>query len=110
VSNIGTVNIYEAGRICGLERICIASSIAVYGADEEYEPSELPVTEDAPAYLAKGTLAYAAAKVYIEPEYCIKFIRKVTVEPRTLFFPQFCGVATLTEIVRLKRKGCNKPL
>ena len=66
VSNIGTVNIYEAGRICGLERICIASSIAVYGADEEYEPSELPVTEDSPVYLAKGTLVYAAAKVYVE--------------------------------------------
>ena len=66
VSNIGTVNIYEAGRLCGLERICIASSIAVYGADDEYQPSELPVTEDSPAYLAKGTLTYAAAKVYME--------------------------------------------
>ena len=43
------------------------------------------------------------------PEYCIKFIRKVAVEPRTLFFPQFCGVATLTEIVRLKKKGATNP-
>lgn len=66
VNSVGTVNLYEAGRLMGLDRICIASSIAVYGCDDEYDPSMLPLTEDAPHYLAKGVLTYSAGKVYME--------------------------------------------
>ncbi len=66
VNSLGTVNIYEAGRLMGLERVCVASSIAVYGCDDEYEPSILPLTEDAPHLLAKGVLTYAGGKVYME--------------------------------------------
>lgn len=66
INIIGTLNIYEAGRLLGLERICIASSLAVYGCDDEYEPSQLPLNEDAPRYLAKGMRTYSAGKVYME--------------------------------------------
>ena len=66
VNCIGTLNIYEAGRLLGLERVCVASSIAVYGFDDEYEPSQLPLTDDAPKYLAKGELCYSAGKIYME--------------------------------------------
>ena len=38
VNCIGTLNTYEAGRLLSLERVCVASSIAVYGFDDEYEP------------------------------------------------------------------------
>jgi len=66
VNSVGTVNLYEAGRLEGLERICIASSIAVYGSDDEYNSADLPLEEDAPKYLAKGVLTYASGKVYME--------------------------------------------
>ncbi|MBC7344040.1 MAG: NAD(P)-dependent oxidoreductase, partial [Clostridia bacterium] len=67
VNSVGTINLYEAARITGqIERICIASSIAVYGFDDEYDPSLLPLKEDAPKLLAKGVLTYAAGKVYME--------------------------------------------
>lgn len=66
VNTVGAVNIYEAAKLLDLERVCIASSMAVYGSDDEYKPSELPLTEDAPKYLAKGALPYAVGKVYME--------------------------------------------
>jgi nucleoside-diphosphate-sugar epimerase len=66
INNMGTLNVYEAARLMECERVCAASSIACYGSDDEYDPSELPLTEDAPAKLSKGVLAYAAAKVYME--------------------------------------------
>lgn len=66
VNTVGTINVYEAGRLEGLERVCIASSIAVYGSDDEYPPTDLPLAEDAPKRLAKGVLTYAAGKIYME--------------------------------------------
>jgi UDP-glucose 4-epimerase len=66
VNTVGTMNIYEAARLMECDRVCTASSIAVYGCDDEYDASELPLTEDAPAKLAKGVLTYSAGKVYME--------------------------------------------
>ncbi len=66
VNCLGTINIYEAARLTGCERVCTASSISVYGFDDEYDPSEIPLTEDVPMKLAKGVLSYASSKVYME--------------------------------------------
>src|SRR5947209_2278341 len=48
VNILGTVNVLEAARLSGLERVLLASSIAVYGSDEEYAPGERPLREDVP--------------------------------------------------------------
>lgn len=46
VNVVGTVNVFEAARRLGLQRIVYASSAAVYGISEEYP--EGPVGHDAP--------------------------------------------------------------
>jgi UDP-glucose 4-epimerase len=66
INCVGTVNVYEAAKLMDCERVCTASSIAVYGFDDEYDPTELPLTEDVPMKLAKGVLSYASSKVYME--------------------------------------------
>ena len=45
VNVVGTVNIFEAAKRAGLQRVVYASSVAVYGASEDYDG---PVTQDAP--------------------------------------------------------------
>ncbi len=62
VNTIGTMNIYEAARLMECDRVCTASSIAVYGCDDEYDSSELPLKEDAPVKLAKGVITYSAGR------------------------------------------------
>ncbi len=66
VNVIGTVNAYETGRICGLERVCVASSIAVFGSDEDYSPGELPLVESSKRLMAMGIPVYSAGKLYAE--------------------------------------------
>ena len=66
INNVGTVNVYEAARLMECDRVCTASSIATYGFDDEYDPSELPLTEEAAQKLSKGVLTYGAGKVYME--------------------------------------------
>jgi nucleoside-diphosphate-sugar epimerase len=66
INCIGTVNVYEAARLMECERVCTASSIAVYGFDDEYDPSELPLHEDVPMKMAKGVLPYSSSKIYME--------------------------------------------
>jgi UDP-glucuronate 4-epimerase len=48
VNVVGTVNVLEAARQLGLPRVVYASSIAVYGASEEYEQG--PIPSDAPLH------------------------------------------------------------
>lgn len=62
----GTATVLEAARLLGVQRVVLASSIAVYGADEAYAPAELPLTEDAAPYLAAGMPLYGAGKLYLE--------------------------------------------
>ncbi|MGY2065343.1 NAD-dependent epimerase/dehydratase family protein [Blastococcus sp. SYSU DS0619] len=62
----GTATVLEAARLFGVQRVVLASSIAVYGADGAYAPAELPLTEDAAPYLAAGMPLYGAGKLYLE--------------------------------------------
>ncbi len=66
VNIVGTNNVFEAARWCGIERVVYASSIAVYGTQETF--GERPVDEDdlpAPANvygMTKATNDFAAAR------------------------------------------------
>ena len=66
VNILGTVNALEAARLSGATRVLLASSIAVYGADEQYPPGQLPLREDVPLYVAPGLPIYGGGKLYLE--------------------------------------------
>ena len=66
VNILGTVNVLEAARLSGLERLLLASSIAVYGSDEQYSPGERPLREDVPLHVASGLPIYGGGKLYLE--------------------------------------------
>ncbi|MFQ5520327.1 MAG: NAD-dependent epimerase/dehydratase family protein [Candidatus Methylomirabilia bacterium] len=66
VNLLGTLNVLEAARLGGVTRVVLASSIAVYGSDDDYRPEELPLIEEAPLYVAKGLPVYGAGKIYLE--------------------------------------------
>jgi nucleoside-diphosphate-sugar epimerase len=66
VNLVGTANVLEAARLGGAFRVLLASSIAVYGADEEYRPEELPLHEEASLRVARGVPVYGGGKVYLE--------------------------------------------
>jgi nucleoside-diphosphate-sugar epimerase len=46
VNVVGTVNIFEAARLAGINHVVFASSIAVFGGSEEYD--DVPLLDDAP--------------------------------------------------------------
>ena len=48
VNVVGTVNVFEAAKRCGLQRVVYASSAAVYGISEDYP--EGPLAYDAPLH------------------------------------------------------------
>ena len=62
----GTVNVLELARRCGVRRVVMASSIAVYGDDAAYPPDQLPLTEGVPLHTAAPLPVYAAGKIYLE--------------------------------------------
>ena len=62
----GTARSLESARLSGVGRVLLASSVAVYGSDDMYEPGELPLTEDAATRLAPGMPLYGAGKLYLE--------------------------------------------
>ncbi|HLU57206.1 MAG TPA: NAD(P)-dependent oxidoreductase [Pseudonocardia sp.] len=62
----GTATVLEAARLFGVQRVVLASSIAVYGPDDAYAPEELPLCEDAATRLAPGMPLYGAGKLYLE--------------------------------------------
>lgn len=66
VNMLGTANVLEAARLGGAGRVLLASSIAVYGADEDYRPDELPLREDAALRVSRGVPVYGGGKVYLE--------------------------------------------
>lgn len=66
VNIAGTTNVLEAARFAGVRRVLLASSIAVYGADERYQPEDLPLGEDVPLWVASGLPIYGGGKVYLE--------------------------------------------
>lgn len=66
VNVVGTTNVLETARLLGVERILIASSVAVYGADSDYDVEVLPLRENAPLHIAAGLRVYGATKLYCE--------------------------------------------
>jgi nucleoside-diphosphate-sugar epimerase len=63
---VGTAQVLEACSLWDTRRVVLASSIAVYGSDNDYERTDFPLTEDAPRLLAPGEPVYAGSKVFIE--------------------------------------------
>jgi nucleoside-diphosphate-sugar epimerase len=66
INVLGTVNVLEAARLAGVERVLLASSIAVYGSDDQYPPEALPVTEDAPTWVCRSLPIYGGGKLHGE--------------------------------------------
>lgn len=66
VNMLGTVNALEAARLLGVERVLLASSIAVYGSDDQYPPAALPLREDAPAWVCRTLPIYGGGKLHTE--------------------------------------------
>jgi len=66
VNILGTVNVLEAARLLGVPRVLLASSIAVYGSDEQYPADALPLTEDAPAWVCRTLPIYGGGKLHGE--------------------------------------------
>ena len=60
VQCIGTANVFEVARLCGVRRVVNASSVAVYGHDP---PSSDPMNEDDPA---RPDEPYGACKLWSE--------------------------------------------
>ena len=66
VNVLGTVNALEAARLSGISRVVLASSIAVYGSDDQYAGSELPLREDAARHVCRTLMIYGGGKLYTE--------------------------------------------
>jgi nucleoside-diphosphate-sugar epimerase len=66
VNVLGTVNALEAARLTGVPRVILASSIAVYGSDDQYSAAELPLGEDAARHVCRTLLIYGGGKLYTE--------------------------------------------
>lgn len=66
VNVVGTVNVLETARLLGVQRVVMASSISVYGADDDYPEADLPLREDAPLHVARDLPVYGGAKLYLE--------------------------------------------
>jgi UDP-glucose 4-epimerase len=62
----GSATVLEAARLFGVQRVVLASSVAIYGSDTMYAPEDLPLTEDAATHLAPGMPLYGAGKLYLE--------------------------------------------
>ena len=86
VNVVGTVNVFEAARLAGLNHVVYASSIAVYGPKGEYPAG--PLANDAPhrprtLYGTYKSANEATARVY----YNDYGIRSVTLRPYTVYGP-----------------------
>jgi nucleoside-diphosphate-sugar epimerase len=66
VNIVGTTNVLEAARLAGVSRVLLASSIAVYGSDDQYAPAELPLGEDAARHVCRTLPIYGGGKLYTE--------------------------------------------
>jgi len=66
VNVLGTANALEAARLTGVPRVCLASSIAVYGSDDQYSTGELPLGEDAARHVCRTLPIYGGGKLYTE--------------------------------------------
>lgn len=63
INVMGTLTVFEAARLCGVDRVVTASSMVVFGCDDEYHGE---VTDDSPRLGAKRAPIYSAGKIYME--------------------------------------------
>ncbi len=91
VNAVGTVNILEAARIMGVERVVFTSSIGVYSpfTGEFGYPTYKPVDEDYPKY--PTTMVYSAAKVASELM-CFQYNRNYGLDFVILRFSEIYGI------------------
>ena len=66
VNILGTVNVLEAARLLGVPRVLLASSIAVYGSDDQYPAGALPLAEDAAPWVCRSLPIYGGGKLHGE--------------------------------------------
>lgn len=66
VNVTGTINVLETARLLGVHRVVMASSISVFGSDEQYRPEDLPLREDAPKHVARDLPIYGGGKLFLE--------------------------------------------
>ena len=66
VNILGTVNVLEAARLLGVPRVLLASSIAVYGSDDQYPPDALPLGEEAAPFVCRSLPIYGGGKLHGE--------------------------------------------
>ena len=86
VNVVGTVNIFEAAKAAGIQKVVYASSVAVFGGKDEYE-GELLTHQDIPhPHTHYGVFKQAnegAARIYWQDD----GIASVGLRPYTLFGP-----------------------
>lgn len=66
VNLVGTANVLELARAHEIERVVCASSVSVFGSDDQYPAEDLPLREDAALLVADGLRLYGGSKVYLE--------------------------------------------
>jgi len=66
VNVLGTANVFESARLGGVLRAVFASSVAVYGSDDQYGPAQHPIAEHSAKYIASGLKLYGTSKMYGE--------------------------------------------
>src|SRR5262245_23692049 len=66
VNMLGTVNALETARLMGVPRVLLASSISIYGSDEQYPADALPLREDAPPFVCRTLPVYGGGKLHTE--------------------------------------------
>jgi nucleoside-diphosphate-sugar epimerase len=116
VNATGTLNVLEAARYLGIDRVVIASSAAVYGAARR-----LPLTEDHPAeplspYAAQKWLAEAYARTYAElhgmSPICLRYFnvfgpRQDPASPYSGVLSRFIGAALAGEQATIHGDGAQ---
>ena len=63
INVMGTLNVFEAARLCNVRRVVTASSMVVFGSDGEYDGQ---ITDDSPRIGAKRAPIYSGGKIYME--------------------------------------------
>jgi nucleoside-diphosphate-sugar epimerase len=66
INMLGTVNALEAARLTGVERVLLASSISVYGSDDQYAKDLFPLREDVPLWVCRTLPVYGGGKLHTE--------------------------------------------
>lgn len=114
VNSVGTVNVLDVARLFDVQRVVMASSIAVYGRDSMYPPDSLPLQEDAPPYVAPGVPIYGAGKVYMEhlaAHYANQYgIEAVGLRPSIVYGPGRRSGATGFVVALIEDPALGRPV